>query len=184
MENFKKEMIKEMQEVVDNFSSELKKIRTGRASLSILDGVKAEYYGNMMPLNQVATLNIAGPDMIIIKPWEKNMLGVIEKAIIAANIGITPINDGTQIRLKIPPLDEERRRELVKKVKKYLEERKASIRNIRREYRDVVKKMKDDKEITEDDERRYYDEIQKETDKFIKELEIVAEKKEEEIMEI
>jgi len=184
MEDFKKEMVKEMREVVENFSSELKKIRTGRASLSIVDGVKVEYYGNMMLLNQVATLNLALPDSILIKPWEKNMLSKIEKAIIAANIGITPINDGTQIRLKVPPLDEERRRDLVKKVKKYLEERKASIRNIRRDYRDVVKKMKDDKEITEDEEKRLYDDIQKETDKYIKELETIAEKKEEEIMEI
>ncbi len=184
MEKLMNHMKKEMEEVVVNLSNELKKIRTGRASLSILDGIKVEYYGNPTPINQVATLSIPSSDTIIIKPWETNMFPKIEKAIIAANIGISPINDGKQIRLQIPPLDEERRRELVKKVKKYLEERKASLRNIRREYRDKVKKLKDDKEISEDDEHKLYDKIQETLNDFIKKLDDIAELKEKEIMEI
>ncbi len=184
MEKLIDEMKQEMEEVVVNLSNELKKIRTGRASLSILDGIKVDYYGNPSPINQVATLSIPSSDTITIKPWEASMFPKIEKAIIAANIGISPINDGKQIRLIMPPLDEERRKDLVKKVKKYLEERKASLRNIRRDYRDRIKKLKDDKEISEDDEHKLYDKVQDILNDYIKKLDNIAELKEKEIMEI
>jgi len=184
MDKLMKDLKNEMKNVVNEFALQMKKIRTGRASLSILDGIKVEYYGNLTPLNQVATLNVPGPDIITIKPWEPNMLKKIEKAILASNIGLNPINDGKQLRLHIPPLDEERRKNLVKKVQTYLEERKTKIRNIRRDYRDEVKKRKNNDELTEDDEHDYYEDIQEVTDELTEELENIAENKEKEIMEI
>ncbi len=184
MSDVLKDCKSEMREVIDNFKEELKKIRTGRATVSMLDGIKVEYYGSLVPLNQVGAINVVSADMLVIKPWEQKMFPVVEKAIRSANLGFNPINDGKQIKVPVPPLSEERRKELVKKVKMYLEERKTSIRNIRRDYREIVKEMKESKEISEDEERKLFDEIQKLTDEHIKELEKMVEEKEKEIMEV
>ncbi len=179
------EQLKEkMESSVEAFKRELVRIRTGRASLSLLDGIKVDAYGSMLPLDQVGTLTIPESSMIAVKPWDPQMLPVIEKAILASDLGLTPANDGNVIRLTIPPLTEERRRELVKQVKKLAEEHKVAIRNIRREANDTLKKQKKNKEIAEDDMYRLQDAAQKETDRFIKQIDEIAATKEKEVMEV
>ncbi|MFP7754923.1 ribosome recycling factor [Thermodesulfobacteriota bacterium B35] len=179
------EQLKEkMESSVEAFKRELVRIRTGRASLSLLDGIKVDAYGSMLPLDQVGTLTIPESSMIAVKPWDPQMLPAIEKAILASDLGLTPANDGNVIRLTIPPLTEERRRELVKQVKKLAEEHKVAIRNIRREANDTLKKQKKNKELAEDDMYRLQDEAQKETDRFIKQIDEIAATKEKEVMEV
>ncbi len=179
------EQVKEkMESSVEAFKRELVRIRTGRASLSLLDGIKVDAYGSMLPLDQVGTLTIPESSMIAVKPWDPQMLPAIEKAILASDLGLTPANDGNVIRLTIPPLTEERRRELVKQVKKLAEEHKVAIRNIRREANDTLKKQKKNKELAEDDMYRLQDEAQKETDRFIKQIDEIAATKEKEVMEV
>jgi ribosome recycling factor len=173
-----------MESSVDALKRELVKIRTGRASLSLLDGISVDAYGSRMPLNQIGTLTIPENRMIAIQPWDPQMLSVIEKAILASDLGLTPANDGKVIRLTIPQLTEERRRELVKQIKKISEEFKVAVRNVRREANDVLKNMKKDKEISEDDMFRLQEEAQKETDNFIKKIDEIAAGKEKEIMEV
>lgn len=173
-----------MKSSVEALKRELVKIRTGRASLSLLDGIKVDAYGSMMPMEQVGTLTIPETSMIAIKPWDPQMLAAIEKAILASDLGLTPANDGKVIRLNIPPLTEERRKELVKQVKKVGEEFKVAIRNIRREANESLKKMKKDKEISEDDLFRLQEEGQKETDAFIKQVDEITAGKEKEVMEV
>lgn len=169
---------------IEAFKRELIKIRTGRASLSLLDGVMVDAYGAQMPMEQVGTMTIPEPSMIAIKPWDPQMLPAIEKAILASDLGLTPANDGNVIRLSIPPLTEERRKELVKQVKKIGEEFKVAIRNVRREANDTLKKQKKDKEISEDDMFRLQDEAQKATDEFIKQVDEIVSGKEKEVMEV
>ncbi|HFQ88843.1 MAG TPA: ribosome recycling factor [Desulfobulbus sp.] len=179
------EQLKEkMESSVEAFKRELVRIRTGRASLSLLDGIKVDAYGSMLPLDQVGTLTIPESSMIAVKPWDPQMLPAIEKAILASDLGLTPANDGNVIRLSIPPLTEERRRELVKQVKKLAEEHKVAIRNIRREANDTLKKQKKNKEIAEDDMYRLQEEAQKETDRFVKKIDEIAATKEKEVMEV
>ncbi len=173
-----------MESSVEAFKRELVRIRTGRASLSLLDGIKVDAYGSMLPLDQVGTLTIPESSMIAVKPWDPQMLPAIEKAILASDLGLTPANDGNVIRLSIPPLTEERRRELVKQVKKLAEEHKVAIRNIRREANDTLKKQKKNKELAEDDMYRLQDEAQKETDRFIRQIDEIAATKEKEVMEV
>lgn len=173
-----------MESSVDALKRELVKIRTGRASLSLLDGLSVDAYGSRMPLNQVGTVTIPESRMIVIQPWDPQMLSVIEKAILASDLGLTPSNDGKVIRLTIPQLTEERRKELVKQVKRISEEFKVAVRNVRREANDMLKIMKKDKEISEDDMFRLQDEAQKETDAFIKRIDEIAAGKEKEIMEV
>lgn len=173
-----------MESTVDALKRELVKIRTGRASLSLLDGISVEAYGSKMPLNQLATLTVPESRMIAIQPWDPQMLPVIEKAIHSSDIGLNPANDGKIIRLNIPQLTEERRKELVKQIKKITEEFRVAIRNIRREANDTLKNMKNDKEISEDDMFRLQDEAQKETDKYISMIDDIAAGKEKEIMEV
>jgi len=173
-----------MENSVESFKKELIKIRTGRASLSLLDGISVDAYGSKMPLNQVGTLTIPESRMIVIQPWDPQMLAVIEKAILSSSLGLTPANDGKVIRLSIPQLTEERRRELVKQIKKIAEEFKVAVRNFRREANDLLKTMKKDKEISEDDMFRLQDEAQKETDRFIKQIDEITAGKEQEIMEV
>lgn len=169
---------------VDAFKRELVRIRTGRASLSLLDGIKVDAYGSMMPLDQVGTLTIPETSMIAIKPWDPQMLPAIEKAILGSDLGLTPANDGNVIRLTIPPLTEERRKELVKQVKKIAEEFKVAVRNVRRDANDTLKNLKKDKEISEDDMFRLQEEAQKETDAFIKDVDEISAGKEKEVMEV
>ncbi len=169
---------------VDALKRELVRIRTGRASLSLLDGLTVEAYGTKTPLNQVATLTIPESRLIVIQPWDPQMLAVISKAILATDLGLTPVNDGKVIRLAIPQLTEERRKELVKKVGKIAEEFKVAVRNVRREAIDLLKKQKKDKKISEDDLFRLQDEAQKETDLFIKQIDEIVAGKEKEVMEV
>ncbi len=173
-----------MQKAVDAYRHELSKLRTGRASLSILDGIKAEYYGNPTPLNQMASLGTPDARTIVIQPWDQSALGAIEKAIQKSDLGLNPVNDGRVVRLPIPPLNEDRRKELVKVVKKHGEECKVSIRNARREAVDGLKKLKGDSKITEDDLKKGETQVQKLTDDFIKLIDETATHKEKDIMEV
>lgn len=177
-------MVDKMEKSLDVFRGELAKIRTGRASLSLLDGIMVEAYGSAMPLNQVASLTVPESRLIVIQPWDPQVMGVIEKAILKSDLGLTPVNDGKVIRINIPQLTEERRREIVKRVKKIAEEYRVAIRNLRREALDTLKRMKKDKEISEDDQFKLQDEAQKETDHYIKKVDDVTVEKEKEVMEV
>ena len=182
------EVIMEMAEKMENslgaFKSELSKIRTGRASLSLLDGIKVEAYGSPMPLNQVGTLTIPESRQIVIQPWDPQVMSGVEKAILKSDLGLTPVNDGKVIRINIPQLTEERRKELVKIVKKIAEEYRVAVRNHRREAIDTLKKQKKNKEISEDEQFKLQDEAQKETDASIAKIDKVAAEKENEVMEV
>ncbi|ADH85673.1 ribosome recycling factor [Desulfurivibrio alkaliphilus] len=178
------EMSDKMEKSIEAYRRELSRIRTGRASLSLLDGVKVEAYGSSMPLNQVATLTIPESRMIVIQPWDAQQVSAIEKAIHASDIGLTPNSDGKVIRLMIPQLTEERRKEMVKQVKKISEEYRVAVRNSRREAIDTLKKLKNDKQLPEDDFFRLQDEAQQETDRFIKQIDSIMAEKEKEMMEV
>jgi ribosome recycling factor len=183
-----KELIKDanhrMQRTVESVAQEFSKIRTGRATPALLDGVKVSYYGSVVPLNQAATVTIPEPRLISIQAWDRNMIGEIEKAILKSDLGLTPSNDGTFIRIPIPQLSEERRRELVKLVKKFAEDGRIAIRNVRRDVNDHLKKLQKDHEISEDELSVLLDETQEITDSHIKELDRILEHKESEIMEV
>ncbi len=182
-----KELINEAKEKLkhlsDDFKKDIAKFRTGRASVSILDGITVEYYGVPTPINQVASLSVPDANLIVIQPWDHNVIGEIDKAIRNSNIDFNPVSDGKVIRLPVPPLDEQRRLEIIKILKRYLEERKTTARNIRREYREMIKLMEEEKEISEDDEKRAYDDLQKIIDDSIKYLEDIEKIKEKHIME-
>lgn len=176
----KEHMEKSIQALEKSFS----KVRTGRASLSLLDGIKVEYYGNPTPINQLASLSVPESRLIVISPWDNNVIGSIEKAIQKSDLGLMPSNDGKVIRIAIPALTEERRKELVKVVKKMAEECKIKLRNLRREANDQFKNLKKDNKISEDEMYNYQDEVQKLTDKYIENSDKVLVAKEKEIMEI
>jgi len=178
------EMADKMDKSLDAFKHELTKIRTGRASLSLLDGIKVEAYGSSLPLNQVATLTIPESRQIVIQPWDPQVMSSIEKAILKSELGVTPVNDGKVIRINIPQLTEERRKEFVKVVKKVAEEYRVAVRNHRREAIDTLKKLKKNKEISEDEQFKLQDEAQKETDSYIAKIDKVAADKESEVMEV
>lgn len=184
MNDFIKTMTDNMGSRLEAYRRELTKIRTGRASLSLFDGIKVESYGSHMPINQVATMTIPENRLIIIQPWDLQMLGPIEKAIMKANIGLNPVNDGKVIRISIPQLTEERRKELVKQVKKISEDFRIAIRNERRTTIDIFKKQKKDKEISEDELFSQQDKAQKETDRFIKDIDAIMAEKEKEVMAV
>jgi ribosome recycling factor len=173
-----------MNKAVDATGHELAKIRTGKATTALLDGIRVEYYGNTVPLNQAATLAVPEPRLITVQPWEKSMAPEISKAIMKGDLGLNPVTDGNIIRIPIPPLNEERRKDLVKLVKKLAEEGRIAIRNIRRDANDHLKKAEKDKEISEDEHHRAADEIQTMTDEHIAEIEELVEKKEKEVMEV
>ena len=173
-----------MEKSVDAFKKELAKVRTGRASLSILDGISVDAYGSSMPLNQVGTITIPESRMLVIQPWDPQMLAVIEKAILKSDIGLNPIGDGKVIRLNVPQLTEERRKELVKSARKVAEEFRVAIRNIRRDAIETLKKQKKDKEISEDELFKFQDEAQSETDSYIKQIDEITANKEKEVMEV
>lgn len=167
---------------IDAFKHDLSRLRTGRASTSLVDGIKVPYYGSDMPLNQVAAISLADGRSIVITPFEKNMVAPIEKALLASDLGVTPTTAGTVIRLNMPPLTEERRRELAKHVSHEGENAKIAIRNVRRDALQHVKDLLKEKKITEDEERRADEDIQKLTDQFVKEVDKLAKVKEEELM--
>ena len=183
-----KEIIKQAEEKMHKAQevvrTELVKIRTGKATTALLDGIKVEYYGSPMPLNQVANISVPDVHMISVQPWDKNMIGPIEKAILAANLGLNPASDGTSLRVPIPPLNEERRKELVKLVKKFAEEGKVAVRNVRRDGIEHLKKSEKAEHFSEDERKRAETEIQKLTDKFIKDIDALVTIKEKEIMEV
>jgi len=173
-----------MDKAVDDFRKALVGTRTGRASVHMLDGVMVEAYGSQMALNQVATVHSPEPQLITVQPYDPSQLGAIEKAIRTAELGFNPMNDGKIIRVPIPPLTEERRKEMVKHLHKVLEEHRTAIRNIRRDGNEAIKKALKDKKITEDESKRSTDEIQKLTDAEIKKMEEMCAAKEKEVMEI
>jgi len=173
-----------MHGVIEATRHEFMAVRTGRANPAILDRVLVEYYGTPTPLNQVGNILAPDPRMLVIQPWDRGMLGPIEKAILRSDLGLNPANDGHAIRIAIPALTEERRRDLVKIVRKEAEERRVGIRNIRRDSNDKLKTMQRNAEITEDQEKKALDDVQKLTDKYIGEIDKLLETKEREIMEV
>ena len=173
-----------MKKAIDHLEAELVKIRAGKANPTMLDGIMVDYYGNATPINQVGNISATDARTLTIQPWEKNMLQPIERAIIASNIGLNPQNDGAIIRLFLPPMTEERRRDLSKHVHGEGENAKIAIRNIRRDANHHIKELLKDKKITEDEERRSEDEIQKLTDKAIKDVDDVVKAKEQELMAV
>ncbi len=173
-----------MEKSIEAFKHEMAKIRTGKATTALLDGIKVDYYGAMTPLNQVANVSVLDPHTLNVTPWDKGMVEKIDKAILQAELGLNPISDGTNLRIPIPPLTEERRKELVKLVKKFAEDAKIAIRNIRRDAKDHVKRQEKNKEISEDQMHDLEDEIQKLTDEHIKRIDELFAEKEKEIMEI
>jgi ribosome recycling factor len=182
--SLKKRLTDKMEATIEVFKKEIASIRTGRASLALLDGITVDYYGNQMPLNQVATLSVPEPRLITIQPWEQKIIPEIEKAIMKSDLGLTPTNDGKTIRLAIPPLTEERRKELVKVVKKRAEESRVALRNIRRDILEEIKKLQKEKNLSEDEVKRWNEEVQKITDTYIKKVDELLSHKEKEIMEV
>jgi len=178
------DMKSHMEKTLGVLKNEFQKIRTGRATTSILDSVKVDYYGNPSTISQVATLAIPEPRTITIAPWEAKMIGPIEKAILNANIGLTPGNDGKIIRLNLPPLTEDRRKEIVKELKKKAEDDKVALRNIRRDAMDKLKKLEKDKAITEDELKKYEKEVQDTTKSYEARIDEAVAHKEKEVMEV
>jgi ribosome recycling factor len=173
-----------MAKSIESLKREYSRLRTGRASISLLDGIRVSYYDTPTPLNQMASLAVPEPRLIVIQPWDKTAIGDIEKAVLKSELGLTPINDGKVIRIAIPPLTEERRKELVKVARKMAEDNKVAIRNIRRDANDMLKDLKTEKDITEDDLYRSQDEVQKITNDFISQVDELCVAKEKEILEI
>ncbi|HEX3764459.1 MAG TPA: ribosome recycling factor [Kofleriaceae bacterium] len=173
-----------MKKAVDSFKRDLQKIRTGRANAAMLDGIKVDYYGTPTPVNQVATVQVVDARLITIKPWEKSMLPVIDKAVRASDLGINPVSDSELVRLPIPPLTQERRKELAKVVGKQTEEARVAVRSARRDAMDMVKDAEKDKQITEDERKNGEKKIQDLTDKYIAMVDDIAKAKEKEIMEL
>jgi ribosome recycling factor len=173
-----------MDKAITDLQHEMASIRTGRAAISLLDNIRVDYYGTPTPLNQIGNLHVPEPSMITIQPWDVSQIGVIEKAIRVSDLGLNPSNDGKIVRLPIPPLTEERRKDLVKKLHAAAEHHRVSVRNIRRDANDSVKKLLKDKKVTEDDEKRAHDEIQKLTDSYMAKIDQASKSKEKEILEI
>ncbi len=183
-QELKRKTTERMTGAIEALKKEFASIRTGRASLALLDGIVVNYYGASTPLQQLASLSIPESRLIAIQPWDPKIIPDIEKAIMKSDLGITPVNDGRMIRIQIPPLTEERRKQLVKIVKKKAEETKVAIRNIRRDANEEIKKIEKEKHLSEDDIKRFQDEIQKVTDSFIAKADEVLSFKEKEIMEV
>jgi ribosome recycling factor len=184
MEALLKDTAAKMTRSIESFRKELGKIRTGRASFSLLDGIKVDYYGTLTPLQQVGTLSVPESRLITVTPWDGKMIGPIEKAIQASGLGLNPSSDGKVVRVPIPPLTEERRKELVKLVKKMAEDARVAVRNVRRESIERTKEKEKKKEISEDAMKRGQERIQKETDAFVKKIDDILKAKEQEIMEV
>ena len=184
MEQQKKNAEERMKKAVKALEDEFKTIRTGRASAALFDNIRVDYYEQKVPLNQVATISVPEARLVIIQPWDRSVLSEIEKAIQKSELSVNPNNDGKVIRISIPPLTEERRKELVKLAKNIAEKSRITIRNIRRDVNDELKKMQKDSEISEDQSKRGMDETQKLTDAFIEQINSILEAKEKEIMEI
>jgi len=183
-ENVFQNLKNEMEKIIVSMDKSLGRVRTGRASISLLDGIKVDYYGTPTPINQVATLSVPESRLIVIAPWDASVIGAIEKSIQKSDLGLMPVNDGKVIRLAIPQLTEERRKELVKIVKKMAEEGKIKLRNARREANEELKNLKKNNKMTEDELFAAQEEVQKFTDQKIEKIDKIIDKKEKEIMEI
>ncbi len=183
MEHVFKDVEERMQKAVNVFKSEISKLRTGRASPQILDGIRVEYYGQKVPLKQVATINAPEPNLLVVQAWDKTVVPEIDREIKKSGLGLNPRVEGNVIKIPIPPMSEERRQELLKIVKKFAEDTRVAIRNIRRDGMDKLKKMEKDKEISEDDKKKGEEKIQKLTDKYIDEVAKIVKDKEKEILE-
>lgn len=184
MENYIKDAKARMDKSLENLRGELTKIRSGKATTALLDGIKVDYYGNMTPINQVGNLTVLDAHALSFTPWDKSILAAVDKAILEANIGLNPVSDGTNLKIPIPPLNEERRKELVKLVKKFGEDAKIAIRNIRRDANDHLKREEKEKKISEDELKKAEDRIQKLTDEHTKHVDDILKHKETEIMEV
>ena len=184
MEQTIKDAKSRMDKSIDALRGELSKIRSGKATTALLDGIKVDYYGNMTPVNQVGNLNVLDAHTLSFTPWDKTILNAVDKAILEANIGLNPVSDGTNLKIPIPPLNEERRKELVKLVKKFGEDNKVAIRNVRRDANDHLKREEKDKKISEDQLKDAEIRTQKLTDEHIKLIDDILKHKEHEIMEV
>jgi ribosome recycling factor len=172
-----------MDKTIASLKTELKRVRTGRANLSLLDGIRVDYYGTPTPINQMASLSVPESRLITIQPWDASVIKEIEKALLKSDLGLTPSNDGKIIRMTIPPLTEERRKQLAKSVHKTCEDHKIAIRNIRRDANELLKSLKKDGEVAEDDAFKGQDQVQKITDEFISQIDDIYKEKEKEILE-
>jgi len=179
-----KETKPKMEAVIDDFQRKLANVRTGRATVGLLDSVHVDYYGTSTPLQQMASVAVPEPQMLTVQPWDISQLGAVEKAIIAANLGLTPSNDGKIIRLPVPALNEERRKQLAKQIHEIAEDHRIAIRNVRHASNDALKKMLKDKEVSEDEERGGLEDVQKLTDTFVAKIDELAKNKETEIMSV
>ncbi len=177
------ELGENMTKSVDALKKDFNRIRTGRASTALLDGIKVDCYDTQMPLDQISSISVPESRLIVIQPWDQTIIGDIEKGILKSELGLTPMNDGKIIRISIPPLTEERRKELAKLARKMAEDNKISIRNHRREANEMFKELKNEKEISEDEMHKAYNDVQKMTDEFIKKIDEVTAEKEKEIVE-
>jgi ribosome recycling factor len=184
MQNLLKDIDTRMTAAVDALGREFATVRTGRASVGLLDAIRVDYYGTPTPINQMASVTVPDARTLAIQPWEMAQLKAIEKAIMASDLGLTPVNDGKLIRLTMPTLTEERRKQLAKSVHKFAEDARVAVRNVRREANEKLKGLAKDKKVSEDEERRGHDQIQKTTDKFIAKVDELLKKKEQEILSI
>jgi len=178
------ELEKRMKVSVEHFRKDLSKLRTGRANLSIFEDIKVDYYGSLTPINQVATLGVPDPTLITVQPWDPSTLEAIDKAIRSADLGLNPVNDGKMLKVPIPPMDEERRQEMARHIKKLLEDEKTALRIMRRESKEAIEKLEEDNQITEDDKYWGFDKLQEVTDEYTKRIEELADAKEKEILEV
>lgn len=179
-----RELEKRMKVSMEHFRKELSRLRTGRANISLFEDIKVDYYGSLTPVNQVATLAVPDPTLITVQPWDPSFLEVIDKAIRSADLGLNPINDGKMLKIPIPPLDEERRKEMAGHVNEMLEDEKTALRIMRRKAKEGIEELEDKKEITEDDRYWGYDKLQEVTDEYIKKIEEISTAKEKEILEL
>jgi ribosome recycling factor len=184
MENIIKDAKSRMDKSLETFRGELAKVRSGKATTTLLDGIKVDYYGNMTPINQVGNLTVLDAHALSFTPWDKSILAAVDKAILEANIGLNPVSDGTNLRIPIPPLNEERRKDFMKIVRKFGEDFKIAVRNIRRDANEHLKKTQKEKKLPEDDLKNAEDRIQKLTDEHIKTIDEILKHKEKEIMEV
>ncbi|MCB2203405.1 ribosome recycling factor [bacterium] len=184
MKDILKDASTRMDHSIEHLRSELSKIRTGKATTALLDGVRVDYYGSLTPLTQVANVSVLDPHTLSIQPWDKGQLGIIEKAILTADLGLNPSNNGNSIMVPIPPLNEERRRELVKMIKRFGEDAKIALRNVRRDANDHLKKAEKEDHVSEDDRIKAEKDVQELTDKHVENVDELLKIKEEEIMEV
>lgn len=179
-----KDLEKRMKYSVEHFRKDLSKIRTGRANISIFEDIKVDYYGAQTPINQLATLSVPDPTLVTIQPYDPNILESLEKSIRDAGLGLNPVNDGKKLKVPIPPLDQERREEIAKHIRKMVEEEKTTIRNMRRETKEKIEEMEKNKEVSEDDKYRGYDKLKELVEEYTKKADELASAKEKEILEV